>query len=242
MIETIGEFNNVLYEISNENHPASTDWQYHMIQYIKKAEIERENSHPVGMTFQYRGGDNEILFKSPADWISPNNEGGYCDDPPAGTGAKVIISDTDHLWGIGGNRKWVWKSFLRGMNPIFMDPYNGKVLSRGAESTWAEEVRIAMGQTKRFADKMDLIRAVPAGELSSSKYCLANHGQEYLVYIPESNQVEVDLSSAEGNFSVSWFNPFTEKTVNGEDIKGNQPVKLVSPFDAEEAVLSLEHK
>ena len=67
----------------------------------------------------------QTLFDSPADWISPNPEGGYRDDPPAADGRKVIVSDTDHLWGIGGNAAWVWKSFLRGLNPIFMDPYDG---------------------------------------------------------------------------------------------------------------------
>lgn len=34
---------NVLYEISNENHPPSTKWQYHMIRFIK----EYEKSKPL---------------------------------------------------------------------------------------------------------------------------------------------------------------------------------------------------
>ena len=38
------------------------------------------------------------------------------------------MTQADHLWGIGGNRAWVWKSFTRGLNPIFMDPYDGLVL------------------------------------------------------------------------------------------------------------------
>ena len=87
------------------------------------------------MTFQYKGGSNKTLLNSPADWISPNNEGGYRDNPPAADGTKVIITDTDHLWGIGGNSAWVWKSFLRGPNPIFMDPYDGAVLSHGFDES-----------------------------------------------------------------------------------------------------------
>jgi len=75
VIDTVNDFDNVLYEISNENHPPSTQWQYHMIRYIKKYEKGKPKQHPVGMTFQYRGGKNETLFNSPADWISPNN---YC--------------------------------------------------------------------------------------------------------------------------------------------------------------------
>jgi hypothetical protein len=49
--------------------------------------------------------DNPALFASPASAISPG--GGphdeYLKDSPASDGIKVIISDTDHLWGIGGN-------------------------------------------------------------------------------------------------------------------------------------------
>jgi hypothetical protein len=61
--------------------------------------------------------DLDRLVKSPADWISPNPDHfDYKNDPPASDGAKVIILDTDHLWGVGGNVPWVWKSFLRGQN------------------------------------------------------------------------------------------------------------------------------
>jgi hypothetical protein len=104
VIDTVNELDNVLYEISNENYPPSTEWQYYIIRYIKDYEKNKPQQHPVGMTFQYHGGKNQTLFESPADWISPNPEGGYRDDPPASDGKKVILNDTDHLWGIGGNQ------------------------------------------------------------------------------------------------------------------------------------------
>ena len=59
LIETVNDLDNVLYEISNENHPESTEWQYHMIRFIKDYEKQMGNQHPVGMTFQYRGGNNQ---------------------------------------------------------------------------------------------------------------------------------------------------------------------------------------
>ena len=128
VIDTVNGFDNVLYEISNENHPPSTQWQYHMIRFIKEYERTKPQQHPVGMTFQYKGGENKTLFDSPADWVSPNPDGGYRDDPPPADGRKVVLNDTDHLWGIGGDLAWVWKSFTRGYNPIFMDPYDGDIL------------------------------------------------------------------------------------------------------------------
>ncbi len=111
VIDIVIKYDNVLYEISNENHPASTEWQYHMINFIKDYEKKMPWQHPAGMTFQYRGGSNKALFDSPADWISPNPEGGYRTDPPASTGSKVILTDTDLAGVNSGNRKWSGKAF-----------------------------------------------------------------------------------------------------------------------------------
>jgi len=239
VIETVNAFDNVLYEISNENHPRSTPWQYHMIRFVKETESGMGKSHPVGMTFQYRGGSNHDLFDSPADWISPNPEGGYREDPPAGTGEKVIITDTDHLWGIGGNRQWVWKSFFRGLNPIFMDPYKGKVLERGAGSDWAEEIRTAMGYSRQVAGKVDLQHLVPSGRLASSGYCLAHPGKEYLVYVPDDQPVTVDLGNAPGKFRPIWYNTADGTESEGQHISGGTMITVSSPFREGEAILHL---
>ncbi len=240
VIETVNEYDNVLYEISNENHPGSTQWQYHMIRFIKQTEAGLGKSHPVGMTFQYKGGSNQSLFDSPADWISPNPEGGYRDDPPAGTGAKVIITDTDHLWGIGGNRQWVWLSFFRGLNPIFMDSYDGMVLARGAHTDWAEEIRVALGLARQIAGRIDLLHAVPSGYLSSSGYCLAREGEEYLVYVPDDQPVTLDLEEATGNFRSTWFSALDGREEAGPVLEGGQQVSLSSPFPEGEAVIHLK--
>jgi len=120
VIDTVNDLDNVLYEICNEAGNYSTEWQYHLIHFIKSYETEKSKQHPVGMTFQYGGeksGSNANLFNSFADWISPNPEGGYREDPPVNDGRKVVLNDTDHLWGEGGSPQWVWKSFTRGHNP-----------------------------------------------------------------------------------------------------------------------------
>jgi len=83
-----------------------------------------------------------------------------------------VLSDTDHLWGIGGDVAWVWKSFLRGLNPIFMDPYKGEILSGGSKDRW-EPVRVALGQTRRFAERISLAAVTPQPDLASTGYCLA---------------------------------------------------------------------
>ena len=240
VIDIINEFDNVLYEISNENHPPSTEWQYYMITFIKEYEKELAKQHPVGMTFQSKGGSNDILMKSPADWISPNPEGGYRGNPPPSAGSKVIVTDTDHLWGIGGNQAWVWKSFLRGLNPIFMDTYESKVLTGEFEPGWVEPIRKSMGYTLMFANRMDLISMIPEPGLASSTYCLANRGKEYLVYLPESREVVIDLEDAIGPFHVEWFNPDHGEIIESETINGGGKLSLTSPFETPDVLLYLK--
>jgi len=241
VIDTVNDLDNVLYEISNENHPPSTEWQYHIIRFIHNCEKSKPKQHPVGMTFQYQGGKNSTLFESPADWISPNPEGGYRDNPPAADGRKVVLNDTDHLWGIGGNQAWVWKSFLRGHNPIFMDPYQGGILGNQLDPKF-DPVRRSMGYTLTFATRMNLVEMVPETKLSSSGHCLANPGAEYLVYLPSGGTVTVDLSAAKDALSVEWFNPSTGETTKATEVTGGAKLNLTAPFSGDAVLYILRAK
>jgi len=252
VIDTVNDLDNVLYEIVNESGTYSTGWQYHLIHHIKEYERGKPKQHPVGMTFQWAEkfrGTNEDLFNSPADWISPSPDGGYRDDPPASDGRKVILSDTDHLWGIGGNRAWVWKSFCRGMNVLFMDPYH-EAGEEGAPdeggATWTEHLRDTpkldrrwdpirrnMGHALSYAKRMGLAAVVPRDDLASTRYCLAKPGVEYLIYLPDGGRVTVDLSDALGEFDVEWLDPSTGERVSGGTIDGGGPREFGSPFSGD---------
>jgi len=249
VVETVGDFDHVLYEISNESHGESTEWQYHFIEFVRRCEADALKRHPVGMTFQYcavRPGTNRDLFESPADWVSPNAQAegnhDYRTDPPPADGRKVIILDTDHLWGIAGEekvdlvRRWVWKSFLRGHNPIFMDPYMDARTGGRLDSLW-HPVRRAMGFVLRLAEEVDLAAMVPRPELSSTGYCLAAPGREYLVYQPSGGTFGVTVEP--GLYSVSWVRPVTgESMAAGRLRSGGGEIRAEAPFPGE-AVLHL---
>ncbi|MEM9420800.1 MAG: putative collagen-binding domain-containing protein, partial [Planctomycetota bacterium] len=66
-------------------------------------------------------------------------------------------------------------------------------------------------------------------EDNNSRYCFAMPGEVYLVYLPKGGTTELDLSNAEGSFSVQWFNTreggeLTEGSVTS--IKGGATAKL----------------
>ncbi len=254
VVEALGDLDNVLYEIANESGAYSTEWQYHMVRFVKQCERDRPKQHPVGMTFQWaqaQRGTNQALFDSPADWVSPNPDGGYRDDPPPADGRKVVLNDTDHLWGIGGNPQWVWKSFLRGHNPLFMDPYARPPAGRKDPSAWTDHlgtgpqadpkwdpVRAAMGCTRRFAERLDLRRAVPRNEVASSGYCLAAAGEWALVFAPGGNEVTVDLTLWPGALAAEWFDALSASLLGSASVPGGER-RALAPPRAGDAVLLL---
>jgi hypothetical protein len=97
-----------------------------------------------------------------------------------------------------------------------------------------------MGYTLAYAQRMNLIKMAPENDLASSGYCLAEKGKEYLVYLPEGNEVTLDLSDASRDLSVEWFNPNTEETIKPGKIKGGQTQVLKSPYGDDDAVLYLK--
>lgn len=231
IIDTVNNLDNVLYEISNESGSYATEWQYHMIDFIHKYEAGKPKQHPVGMTFQYKGGTLNDLYASNADWISPGTDSGYGypTDPPAADGRKVIVTDTDHSYywiglqkdGLKAQQAWVWKNFLRGNQTLFMDPYLAKIKIRNnpagnssdpyfgtkPDPYW-ETIRLAMGRTRLYAQQMNLEKCTPQNILSSTNYCLSDPGKEYLVYQPDSSKTfTVELLS--GRYNYEWFNPTT---------------------------------
>ena len=238
VIDTVNDLDGVLYEISNESGAYSVPWQYHLIRFIKAHQQDKRQQHPVGMTFCYsrdvkQRGTNAQLFASPADWISPNPDapGGYNyrTNPPPADGSKVILSDTDHLWGIGGNPDWVWKSFVRGHHPIFMDPYDNRVLGKTAPESW-NPVRESLGHTRRLAERLELAGMIPREDLASTGYCLADPGRQYVVYLPEGGRVEVDLSAATEPLAVQWIAPVAGKSHAGKPPAGGDKRSLEPPF------------
>jgi Domain of unknown function (DUF5060)/Putative collagen-binding domain of a collagenase len=66
----------------------------------------------------------------------------------------------------------------------------------------------------------------------NSKYCLANPGELYLVYLPSGGTTELNLADANGTFRVDWFNPREGGPLVGggvTKINGGSKVSLGAP-------------
>ena len=267
VLETLNGFDNVLYEILNEG--GTKDWQYHMVDLIKEIEKTMPKQHPVGMTHAVTVNPpmfNDDLRKSNADWISPTPEPlawmytdsdfleDYQNDVPATTGEKVVILDTDHLWGHGRNYSWAWKAFVRGYHPIFMDawePIPGEYDEKSSSVFFAggvtknskdypdwEPLRKNMGHILRLAERLDLAKMTPQNQLSSTRYCLGDPGEAYVIYMPEGRATS-DLRNAKSDFTVEWFIPTLARTIKGTEVlEGGNFKMLRAPYTGD-AVLYL---
>jgi len=243
VIDTVNDLDNVLYEIGNEGDLTSVPWQYHFIRFIRQYETAKSKQHPVGMTaaFNILNGswatDNRVLFDSPAGWISPGLDP-YKDNPPAADGKKVILADVDHIWPTAPHRGWIWECFLRGIQPILMDWYSygdPKWTSKQEQ----EAMRKHMGYTLDFARKVNLAAMMPRSDLASTRYCLANPGNEYLVYQPKAGEAfSVELKA--GTYRYEWFDPAKGATASSGNVESSvQAREFKAPFVGD-AVLHLK--
>jgi hypothetical protein len=143
-------------------------------------------------------------------------------DPPSADGRKVVVSDTDHYSPMKADPLWAWKSFVRGHNPILydlgiifgVDPPDASAGAPSYESL--EPARLAIGDTRRLADRIGLIDMIPAGELASTGYALANPGVEYVVLQPARGELAIQLPP--GSYDVEWFNLETREWTDGEPV------------------------
>jgi hypothetical protein len=241
VIRAVGDQPNVLYEISNESSPGSMPWQNHMVRFMREHEPAGQR-HPIGITAEYPGGDNADLLASAADWIAPN---GDIEDLTPSSGEKVVFADTDHLCGVCGDTGFPWRALTRGVNPMFMDPYDGKAIGLGAldaspnDPRW-EVVRRRLGIAEALSERLDLAKLVPRSDLCSTGFCLADakHGSLYVVYLPNGGSATVDLSRSPSRLRLSWVDPDTGVTTPGGTIAGGG-VRSVEAPGSGDAVLVL---
>lgn len=234
VVDTVTDFDNTLYEVINEG--GDRDWDWWIADLVRDHERGKRSQHLVGIT-GHGAEDVASMLSSPADWISPGRRDGYGPDAPAWDGEKVSIFDTDHVWGVGGDAAWVWKSLTRGHNPIFMDPYVGNVLCEPGDGRWPP-IRQAMGHARRWSERVDLAGFTPCGALASSEYCLAKPGEAYLVFAPDAAPVTVDLSDVPGELRVEWIHP-VEGTITPGGVIAGGARRTLAPHADGDAVLYL---
>ena len=87
-----------------------------------------------------------------------------------------------------------------------------------------------MGQVHRYADRMNLAAMKPEEGLSATRYCLADRGNEYLVFQSDKGEFTVDLKDAAGSFRSEWFNINADRVIAGGTVEGGAVRTFTTPF------------
>jgi hypothetical protein len=226
VIDTLNDLDHVLWEIGNELHAGSVQWQYRMIRFIREYEASKPKQHLIGMTGTPI--DTPDLLASPANWISPKGRR-WLLDPPAADGAKIVVVDTDHCSPWDHHPDWAWHTFTRGHHFVIMDHYMDFRIGAPAEPNPAWDVtRQAMGAVRRLAGELDLARLTPQPSLASSGFCLANPGREYVAF--HQSRTDLQLHAAPGSYQLRWLHPISGDVLARTTAEvGAKPLALTSP-------------
>lgn len=255
VIDTLNDLPNVLWIVSEEAPPTSLWWSDHLIAHVRAYEATKPHQHPVGYAAPIRAPDS-VIYNSDADWVAP----GATISPNSSCGSgkpacKVNVNDSDHsYWEMWlrtpqQNRNYIWENVLNGNSVLFMDPYLVYYPRQGRNMCLSptqgvctkpdpryDVFRNNMGYALKYARKLDLARATPQPDISTTGYCLAHtapEGSEYLVYSPSESPFQVDLSAMPSTrkLSVEWLNPATGETIVGDAIAaGSRAQSFTAPF------------
>jgi hypothetical protein len=263
VIDTLNDLPNVLWIVSEEAPPSSLWWNDHLVAHVKSYEAAKPFQHPVGYAAPIRAADS-VIYNSDADWVAP----GATISPTSSCGSgkpecKVNVNDSDHsYWEMWlrtpqENRHYIWENVLNGNSVLFMDPYlvyyprqQRNMCGAPAHGVCSapdpryDLFRDNLGYARKYASKLNLGKATPHADLSTTGYCLAQipeSGAEYLIYAPSGGAFAVDLSAmpASRKLNVEWLNPGTGERVVKEAIPAGERAHSFTPPFKGDAVLYL---
>ena len=220
VIDAVNEYDNVFFEIANELEAGP--WRREIVRYVKDYETTKPKQHLVYMSPGGRDQNGKWvllpkheLLGGPADVYSVGGgwDRNYRGNPPVEQGLKPVFMDMDHVAaGVNGNNEWnndpttPWKLLTRGYHQCL---YDHDYWKPDANREKSGQDAYSIGATVTFANRMNLACMHPQNDLSSTTYCLADPGREYLVFQPGTGDVRVLGLRSGYRYRFEWFD--TEK-------------------------------
>lgn len=247
VIETVGDLDNVLYEIANELY--APQWQYDMIDFVKKCERSRPKQHLVLMspggrtqTGGWKQMEPELVTKGPSDCFAVAgswNANAYAKkNPPANNTGKPGIVDMDHVSAGSSDVGYVWSALTRGYH---FNLYDKPFEKPDAEGPAWQRIRRNVSQAAAYAKRMDLKNAHPRADLATTGFCLACPSEQYIIYQPGSEPFEVSGLVAQADYLYEWFDTDRYHVVEKSRFTSSAASKSFTP-SKKEMVLFLERR
>lgn len=252
MVDVLGGYNNVLFEVGNELNTFTLDagvtgsFTASMVQVMQDRQASNcMQPNPVGISDFKSNASNAFvqdsavisaMLASSADFLvigwSEVPSGQATVLPIDRGGVKVIFVDSDHIWPYQLDHTWVWRGFMRGHNMQTLDGnefYPTQCEDDAGNPCPAQfDARMRMGDPRAFTLRMNMAQVSPQPSLSTSGSALADPGREYLVFAPGGGPFQVTL--VPGTYTVEWFNTSTQATTVMPTLAATGVTTLTPPF------------
>lgn len=238
VIDTVHTYPNVVIEIANEAN-LTTDtytWQAAAADALRAYQRTRPATykHLIARTpGSDTGADQSIVLRDGGDLVQPSGAWTGFSNAPTPTLPSIdtvdtaLVFDSDHFNAGSIAKDDFWRAFTRGYNVHLMEDYYA--IGTGVISGVAT-IRDNLGYILRYANRLDLLTAIPNGALSSTGYCLGTAGSQYLVYQTGSAAFTVNLSANGSTYNtVEWLNTNNGATLRGSPIVGGSAAQSVTP-------------
>ena len=150
----------------------------------------------------------------------------------------IWSTESNGLWG-SADYELVWRFLTKGVTP-----YHTKVVEATHRRSlpfheWIgdDQKRIAYA-FNLIGDETDFGALTPRSNLSSTGFCLAHEGVEYVVYSSSASSFTVDVGS--GEYEVTWLNIKTDDHEGHNQITGGEEITFHPP-DNDYRVLHLRN-
>lgn len=161
-------------------------------------------------------------------------------EPPKGkAGEGFVPSDAYTLHDV--RKECLWGHLMAGGAGVeyyfgYKLPENDLVCEdfRSRDKSW-DYCRLALAffreQDIPFADMQSANALIGNPKDNNDKYCLAQPGELYLVYLPEGGETDIDLRDVRGDFTLQWFNPREGGVLQNQPplVQGGGVVTLKAP-------------
>lgn len=224
------DFDNVFFEVGNELLGSDSRWNEAVIDYVK-SRTRKAITQNGGRLALNADGFSDHGPNTPADVkrILEKNVGKgmpFWLDPD---GSKLMTASADDL------RRAAWYSFVGGA--AGWGGFGG-YWRRGVDPN----IREYYGKLLRFIREsgMHFWEATPHHELVSNSdvnSCLANPGEEYVVYVLSDNTITLDLKELRGNAIARIYDPRSGEWMLTKHVGGGELVSFAKPATTDDWVL-----
>ncbi len=226
---------NVIWIISGEYNEVEGAWAHHG-QVLKEAD---PYDHPVSLHPSGRGSSSEFGYSNWMDFIfqqwpigfHTKIKNDYKFDKPVVNGEYAYAGwhESEDV------RIGAWEIYTAGgsftagfFNTFAPDKGGWDMYSYQQEQDWVK-------WSYEFMDRTEWWDMDPHDDLVSDEtvYCLADPGDEYIIYAQNGGQITVDLSAVSGEIKVQFFDPYHGDYYPAEMVNGGGTRGFTAPFSGE---------